>query len=162
MKIQQFKPDFSQSFQVRNSELQKSRVATLKHSTNKLDAEDKLSCNNLIKKTNRLMLDDCILETEPAETRVETRISPLFASTRRHSSRGCVAFTFASVASTLESPKSTKSFSNVITLPRGDDDESIDEENSSSLLETPTDIMNHRISEIHKKTLPALDQADLD
>lgn len=96
-----------------------------------------------------LTLEDGILETEPGETRVETRISPMFGSTTRsllRSSKGNFPFNFASF---LESPRSTKSFTTLITLPKGDDDESINEESSSvESRELPSETMQRRVTEI--------------
>ena len=65
------------------------------------------------------MIDEDILVTEPAETRVTTRISPNYQSVAR-SPRGRYGLSFA-----LEtSPRSVKSFGTMLTsmqLPKGDD-----------------------------------------
>ena len=93
-----------------------------------------------------LVLDDEVLQTEPAETRMSTRISPVYASTTNRSARGHFGFTFTSFMQ--ESPRSAKSFSTLITLPKGDDEAiGIAEENSADSLETPTEIMQRRVNE---------------
>ena len=78
-------------------------------------------------KRNNLVIDEDILVTEPAETRVTTRISPNYQSVAR-SPRGRFGLSFA-----LEtSPKSVKSFSTMINmhLPKGDDESVFEEEST--------------------------------
>ena len=105
-------------------------------------------------KRNRLVTDDDFLVTEPAETRVSTRISPNYQSVAR-SPRGRFGLSFA-----LEtSPKSVRSFSEMLTnmhLPKGDD-ESVFSEEDTQTIETPTEVMNRRINEQYSLTLPQLD-----
>ena len=47
-----------------------------------------------------------------------------------------------------------------VQLPKGDD-ESVNEEDSSEILETPTEIMHRRINDVYEETLPLLDKMDL-
>lgn len=90
-------------------------------------------------------------------TRMSTLFSPVYASTTR-SLRSNFGFTFASIIQ--ESPRSTKSFSQLLTLPKGDE-ESIHEESSYESTETPTEIMEQRFGDMYEHTLPVLDRYDL-
>ena len=59
----------------------------------------------------------------------------------------------------MESPKSVKSFSALVSHPIGDD-ESINEEHSSDMMD-PSEIMQQRFTAINKMNLPAIDSDDI-
>ena len=138
----------------RNSKLIKSIVPNTKLS---LELQPRKK-SMFIARRKPLAIEEDILVTEPAETRVTTRVSPNYQSVAR-SSRGRLGLSFA-----LEtSPRSVKSFSTMLTnmqLPKGDD-ESVFEEESTESLETPTEVMHRRANEFFSQTLPPLDKQDL-
>ena len=112
--------------------------------------------SRLFEKTKHLVLEDEVLVTEPCETRMSTRFTPMYASTCRSGKGG--RFTFASVMS--ETPRSCKSFATLPTLPKGDD-ESINEESSYESERSPTEVMENRTQNIIDRQLPVLDQMDV-
>ena len=125
----------------RNSNLIKSIVPNTKSSL-----ELPTRQRSLFQSKRNLMIDEDILVTEPAESRLTTRISPNYQSVAR-SPTGRFGLSFA-----LEtSPKSVKSFTTLMTnmqLPKGDD-ESVFEEESTQSLETPTETMRRRVNEFY-------------
>lgn len=157
MSHQILEPTKGYSFVTRNQNLLKSIVPITKQSLELPPRKNRL----MPEKTRHLTLEDDILVTEPVETRMTTRISPVCASVTR-SARGRFAFTFGSFVQET-SPKSTQSFSTLMTvqLPKGDDESINCEEESSETLETPTEIMHRRINEILEGQLPHLDNKDI-